>query len=72
MKAETAMGLITPGSLETAKQDWRRDPATWRAAFKAREVNLRADHDEVADALERHFDELPKWKPRADRLGRRY
>jgi len=33
---------------------------------------LSAKYEEMADALERHFDELPQWKPRANRLGRRY
>jgi hypothetical protein len=63
MKVEAAIDLLTPGPLETAKQDWRRDPTTWRALFKAREVNLRADHDEVADALEQHFNEMQVFQP---------
>ena len=61
MKIETALHLLTPGSLDLAKQDWRRDPATWRTRFKGREISLQADHDEVADTLEDYFKKLPRW-----------
>ena len=33
MKIEAAIQLLTPGQFEVAKQDWRRDPTTWRRAF---------------------------------------
>jgi hypothetical protein len=61
-------------------------PSTWRSRFLLTHLNPRLDGisnpetaaalrdkwSQVADALESHFDELPKWKPRVDRLGRRY
>jgi alkanesulfonate monooxygenase SsuD/methylene tetrahydromethanopterin reductase-like flavin-dependent oxidoreductase (luciferase family) len=61
MKIEKALQLLTPSSLDLAKQDWRRDPATWRTRFKARETSLQGDPDEVADTLEAYFEKLPKW-----------
>jgi hypothetical protein len=60
MKIEHVLQLLTPGSLDLAKQDWRRDASTWRARFKGRETSLQADDDEVADALEAYFETLPR------------
>lgn len=87
MKVEAAINLPTPGALEVAKQDWRRDPTTWRQRFLLTHLTpklsglednpeaaapIRAHWNEAADALERYFDSLPKWTPRVNRLGHRY
>jgi hypothetical protein len=60
MKIETVLQLLTPSSLDLAKQDWRRDPTTWRTRFKAREASLQGDHDEVADTLQAYFEKQPR------------
>jgi hypothetical protein len=71
MKIEHAIAMLTPGQLEVAKQNWRRDPSTWRRAFLLTHLTpkldgidpeaaapIRARWNEVADALEAHFNEL--------------
>jgi hypothetical protein len=55
MKIEHALHAITPSELDAAKQDWRRDPTTWRARMFARCQS----GDEIADALESYFAALP-------------
>jgi hypothetical protein len=73
MTVEAAITMLTPGDLETAKQDWRHDPATWRRSFLLTHLTPKLDGldpdaaapirerwNEVADALERHFNELPE------------
>jgi len=63
MNIESILGpLVTPGELDCAKQDWRRDPATWRARFLSvlpAERLGNADPNEIADGLERYFAGLP-------------
>jgi hypothetical protein len=61
MKIENILGpLVTPSEMENARQDWKRDPATWRGRFLAA-IPVRSDVDpnEVADELETYFARLP-------------
>ena len=65
---------LPPGEADAARQDWRRDPSTWRERFFKRNPALSEDPfdttltfgpraHEVADALQAYFETgLPKWK----------
>jgi hypothetical protein len=64
--------FVTPGELDHAKQDWRRDPTTWRERFRARFNWPGANVDEIATSLEAYFEGLPTPKPRLNRQGHRY
>jgi len=62
--------------VDRSKQDWRRDPSTWRRAFLLTRLTPKLDgvsnpqataplHEkwhEVADTFEQHFNKLPEWK----------
>ena len=74
MNVGTALELLTPGELEICKQDWRADSTTWRRQFMVTHLTprldglsspveaaaVRAKWNEIADALEAHFNELPE------------
>ena len=62
MRIETVDGLLTPGEIAAARQDWRRDAFTWRERFFALfpKDRLPGVHPkEVADTLEDWFKQLP-------------
>jgi hypothetical protein len=65
---------LSPSETDLCRQDWKRDPSTWRERFFARNAQLAEDpHDpvlvfgtraqQIADSLEAYFETaLPKWK----------
>ena len=81
MKPERAHEGLPPGEEDAARQDFRRDPTTWRQRFFARNPGLSENPlectlyfgtraHEVADALEASFEILPGWEPRVHTKGR--
>lgn len=64
---------VTPGEMERARQDWKRDPSTWRERFSLQPERLRGTPlDDVRDALQTYFEGLPVEQPRVNRKGERY
>ena len=55
------VGNINPSDEDICKQDFKRDPSTWRQRFYDRYPTY-SNAAELADRMEAYFDGLPKWK----------